>query len=221
MTLQEKLRSFVSILLDWGNQNKRDFPWRHTKNPYKILIAEILLQRTKADQVLPIYILFADKYPTISDLAKATEEEIFELIKPLGLAKRAKGIKQMAQQIINEYGNKIPKKRTQLLKIHWVGKYIANAVLCHAYGIRVPTYDANFARLIDRFFSLTLKKPKQKDPKGYDFAVSLMPYTGNQFKEFNLGVIDFADAICKPRKPLCVKCPISSTCKFYQNPTSV
>lgn len=208
-------RNFVRNLLDWGDRNRRDFPWRHTKDPYKILIAEILLQRTKADQVLPIYISFIDRYPEIGELAKASEYEIFDLIKALGLAKRARGIRRMSEQIIKEYSGEIPKERKQLLKIHWVGSYIANAILCHAFEISVPTYDANFARVIDRFFSLNLKKPKQKDPRGFAFASYLMPFADNRFKEFNLSVIDFSDAICKSIKPKHDDCPINCNCKYY------
>ena len=207
--------SFVRGVLDWGTLNMRDFPWRNTDDPFLILIAEVLLQRTKADQVLPVYLLFIKKYRSISDLSKASEEEIFSLIKPLGLVKRVKGIKQLAQQIVDEYGANIPEKKTQLLKIHWIGNYIANAILCYAYGISTPTYDVNFARLINRFFLLGLKKPIDKDTNGYDFASSLMPYAGDKFREFNLSIIDFASLVCKSHKPMCESCTINSVCKTY------
>jgi len=211
---KDVFQSFISGILNWGDLNRRDFPWRHSKDPYRIMIAEILLQRTKAKQVLPVYLRFTNKYPVISTLAEASEQEIFELIKPLGLAKRAEGIKRLSQQIVEEYGAEIPKDRTQLLKIHWIGRYIADAIMCHAYGINVPTYDVNFARLIDRVFLLRLKKPRRKDPKGYAFAASLIPYADDRFKELNLSIIDFSDAICKSRKPLCAQCPIKSICNY-------
>ena len=213
----DKNKLFVSLLLKWSKKNIRDFPWRTTVDPYSILIAEIMLQRTKVKQVVPIYMDFLESYPDIFSLSKASDNEIKNKISGLGLAKRAKGIQKLADQIIKDYKGKIPAEKNKLLNLHGVGNYISNALLCHAFNQNVPTVDANFARVLKRIFSLNLKKPEQKDKTLWVFAEDLIQYAQGNCSLFNLGIIDLANLICTSRKPSCCICPCISICEHGQS----
>ena len=210
----EKLRRFVKNLLRWSEKNLRRYPWRKTKDPYKILIAEIMLQRTRGDQVVQVFKNFIQKYPDARTLADSPIEDIRSTILSLGLEKRAYGLKRLAEQLASRHGGRVPDKEKELLNLYGVGRYIANAVLCHAYGKSVPTVDANFARVLKRVFSLKTKDPAQKDKSVWEFARKIMPFAEERFREINLAVIDLANLICKPRNPECNICPLNDICDY-------
>ncbi|MGD0495564.1 MAG: hypothetical protein ABSB28_05935 [Candidatus Bathyarchaeia archaeon] len=210
----QKTEIFVSTLLEWAKNNLRDYPWRVTKDPYKIMIAEIMLQRTRAEQVVPVYQRFLRKYPDLISLSKAPVSDVRLAILSLGLEKRAEGIKQLANQIVEQYHGRIPRTREELMRLHWVGNYIANAILCYAYRVDVPTVDVNFARVLDRVFSLKPKPPAQKDRRVHEFAQRLMPSAKGRCRVLNLGILDLASKICTARKPSCRICPVNSVCDY-------
>lgn len=214
MISEKKRMEFTRTLLEWDVRNRRDFPWRRTKDAYKILVAEIMLQRTKAEQVVPVYERFVKKYPNPHSLSKASVSEIRAEILSLGLEKRAQGLKKLAEQLVEEHRGKIPNSRNELVKLHWVGNYSANALLCHAFGEDVPTVDANFARLLIRVFSLKPKHPAQKDKRIWAFAQSLMPLVKGRARALNLAILDLASKICTPQKPSCETCPLNSICDY-------
>ena len=214
MISDKKKKQFTKILLEWDASNRRDFPWRRTKNSYKILVAEIMLQRTKAEQVVPVYERFVKKYPDLRSLSKASVSEIKAEILSLGLEKRAQGLKKLAEQLVKEHMGEIPKSREDLVKLHWVGNYIANALLCHAFGVDIPTVDVNFARLLVRVFSLKSKHPAQKDKRIWAFAQSLIPLVKGRARALNLAILDLASKICTPHKPACAVCPLNPICDY-------
>jgi A/G-specific adenine glycosylase len=200
--------------MKWADRNVRDFPWRRTKDPYNILVAEVMLQRTKAEQVAPVYVRFISKYPDFNSLSEAPVTEIRDSITSLGLEKRAIGLKKLAEQMVKQYHCRVPRAKDELLKLHWVGNYIANAVLCYSFGIDAPTVDANFARVFERVFSLKLNSPAQKDKRVWTFAESMMPYVRGRCRIFNLGILDLASEICTPKKPSCAVCPLNMICDY-------
>ena len=214
MISEKKRMQFTRILLEWGASNRRDFPWRRTKDAYKILVAEIMLQRTKAEQVVPVYERFVKKYPDPHSLSKASVSGLRAEILSLGLEKRAQGIKKLAEQLVEEHRGEIPNSRDELVKLHWVGNYIANAILCHAFGVDVPTVDANFARVLVRVYSLKPKHPAQKDKRIWIFAQSLMPFVKGRARTLNLAILDLSSKICTPQKPSCRICPLNSICDY-------
>lgn len=173
-----------------------------------------MLQRTRAEQVVPIYESFLRRYPDPSALSEASVSEIRAEIISLGLEKRARGLKKLAEQLVEEHMGEIPKSRDDLIKLHWVGNYIANALLCHAFGVDIPTVDANFARLLVRVFSLKSKHPAQKDKRIWAFAQSLMPLVKGRARTLNLAILDLASKICTPQKPSCRICPLNSICDY-------
>ena len=151
---REKTNDYVSVLLNWRKKNERKFAWRREDNPFHILIAEIMLQRTGARQVEPVYAEFVAKYPSVSDLANAPLEDIVKCLRPLGLKYRAIRLKQLAKTLEKEFGGNVPKNERVLLGLPGVGKYVANAVQCFAFKKDVPIVDANVLRILKRVFSV-------------------------------------------------------------------
>jgi len=207
---------FADLLLNWWDKNKRDFPWRRMNDSYSILIAEMLLRKTTAQQVAGIYIKFLEKYPDPIALSEAEEDELNELLRPLGMEyKRAELLKKFGREVRDLYDGKIPAELQQLLKLPGVGMYAANAVLCFAFSEDVPLLDTNFIRVINRVFGVESQKPRARnDNKMWKFAKSLIPQ--NKGKYFNLAILDFAALICTAKKPECSECPVRSVCEYYK-----
>jgi A/G-specific adenine glycosylase len=211
---RKKTEKFLIALTTWAKKNMRDYPWRRLNDPYKILVAEIMLQRTKSDQVVPVYEDFIKNYPSPKAIANASLKDIKASIRSLGLMKRAAGLKTMAKQIVKEYCGEVPRERKQLLALFGVGDYIADAIMCHAYGVGVLTVDANLARVFKRVFSLQTRTVPQKDKSVRLFAKEILTFAGNNCRELNLTMIDLANLICTPKNPKCPECPLSSICNY-------
>lgn len=205
---------FADLLLEWWKLNKRDFPWRRTNNPYVILVSEMLLRKTTAKQVNAIFEKFFTKFPNVKMLAEADEEEIEELIKPLGMEhKRAVLLKKLANELLKNHGGAIPASQDDLLKLPGVGRYSANAVLCFAYGKDAPLVDVNAIRVFQRVFSVKSRKRRIKDDTTFwEFVAETIPK--GKAREFNLAIIDFAHEVCRPKKPKCAICPLCVICIF-------
>jgi len=214
MTLEDRIEKSVEALLAWGKKNSRSFPWRKTSDPYRILIAEIMLQRTRAEQVIPVFREFISSYPSPHALVDAPLSDIRDSIRSLGLEKRGFALKRLAEQLVEDHDGRVPSDRVALIKLHGIGNYIANAVLCHAYGAEVPTVDANFARVLKRVFSLHPKEPAQKDRNLWSFAERIMTYARGHSRALNLAVIDLASLICTPKNPKCPRCPLNKMCDY-------
>jgi A/G-specific adenine glycosylase len=209
-----KNESFTKQLLDWFESNKRDFSWRKPGlTPFQLLIAEIMLQKTGANQVENLFPVFIKKFPDAISIGKIKDEKLEEFLHPLGLFKRrARDIKKTAQQI-NENGNKVPRTRKELMELPGVGEYIANAVLCFALKKPVPIVDANVGRIMKRVFSFPVKSAPSRDKNLFEKMKEILPK--KKARDFNLALLDFAALICLPRKPRCDECPLSQSCDFF------
>lgn len=208
---QDIIKTFQKCLISWFNLNGRRFPWReHRRSPYEILIAEIMLQKTKAENIIPTYLKFIEKYPGFEALSKANPNELQQDLKVLGLSNvRSKNILKLAQEI-RKIGF-IPSEREKLLTLPGIGPYIANAFLLAAYNQRLPVVDTNVRRLYERVFSLKSKKDPRRDKKIWTFAEKVLPK--NNYKEFTWALMDFCASVCKAKNPLCSSCPIRSICE--------
>jgi len=214
-THQERKRIFATRLIAWGKKNRRDFPWRRSKNAFHILIAELMLQRTVAKQVKPVYTRFIAQYPSPQDLATARLEDIAKDLQSLGLAYRASRLKQIADIIVMKFEGKIPATEHELLQLPGVGRYVANAVLCFAFDKDVPLVDANILRVMKRVFSITTPKESHKKPEIWDLMATMI--LRQKAREFNLSILDFASLICTVKNPLHETCPLRDVCHFYKN----
>ena len=211
---KSKLQKFTSTLLDWWERRRFDYPWRKTSDPYRILISELMLRKTTRKQVKKVYEEFFLKYPTVEALSQAHIESIENTIKSLGMHHtRSKALKEIAEIIMDEYNGKIPKNHRLLKKLPSVGPYIANALLCLAYGRAVPLLDTNTARVLKRVFSLeSSRKRVRDDPKMWETVSLLIPK--GRARDFNLAILDFAASICLPTKPECAVCPLLGICDY-------
>lgn len=204
-------------LIKYHKSYYRDFIWRHNIEPYKILIAEFMLHRTRAEQVEPVYRKFLEKYPDIISLSNASYQEITFVTENLGLHWRSKHFLDAAIYISSEFNGKIPDTREQLLKIPGVGDYVAGAILTVCFRKREYVIDSNIARFINRYYNLGLAGEIRRLKIIKDFAIELFNYKNT--RRFLFTLLDFCALRCKPIKPLCDQCPIHAECLFeiYKN----
>jgi len=209
-------KAFSERLLEWWRENKRDFSWRHTRDPYAVLIAEMLLRKTTAQQVERTYNMFISKYPTPEALSEADENELRDLLRPLGMEhRRAKLLVRLGKAVMEKYNGNVPTKAEDLLQLSGVGLYATNAVLSFSHSQDAPMVDTNFIRVMGRVFNLQSSKARARDDdKIWGFARALVPK--GKSKEFNLAVLDFAATVCKSRNPMCDICPLTHICAFYK-----
>ncbi|MEM2058304.1 MAG: hypothetical protein QXO76_08660 [Thermoproteota archaeon] len=200
--------------MQWWESHKKDYPWRRTSDPYKILIAELLLRKTTAKQVEAVYEKFLSKYPDPVALSRASERELKDVITPLGMEhKRAVLLKKVGYEIVRRHSGRLPASREELMQIPGVGPYVANAVLCFAYGRDVPLVDTNAVRIFQRVFGFRPRRRRARDdPRLWNLATQAIPR--GRARDFNLAVIDLAHLICLPRKPRCEVCTLSALCKY-------
>lgn len=209
-----EIPAFRRRLLKWFEKNQRDhYPWRHTRDPYRILIAETFLQRTRADQVLPVYKKFLQAFPDVENLATADEARIRELMYPLGLAWRAGNLRRTALDILEKFGGKFPGKREDLLEIRGVGEYVADSILYAAFGRRTSIIDSNVIRILGRLSGVDTHAESRRDRKFRDIVDGLIPK--KRFREFNLALLDLGALICTPRNPRHDECPVRKHCFHY------
>ncbi len=218
--LPEKIEWFRNRLLSWAAHNLRDYPWRTkalaacTSNPYNILVAEFLLQRTDADTVAPIYSTFTTKYPTLDQLAIAPVEDIAQLLQPLGLFFRAERLSQTARIINEKCGGKIPEDIAELLKLPGIGKYTARAICSQAFGQPAAVVDTNVARILERFFGIEGGRVKSRCKILWNAAEDIAPDT--EVGYWNLTLLDFGAIICTARDPKCYQCPLKDRCHWFE-----
>jgi A/G-specific adenine glycosylase len=201
----------------WHKKNYRDFPWRHTKDPYKIMIAEFMLHRTKAEQVVPVYLEFIEKYIDIKILVRTNFEDIKKVTEHLGLHWRARHFSEAAKYVADNYKGKFPEDYNGLKKIPGVGEYIAGAILTVCFNKPSPVVDSNIARFINRYFSLNLSGEIRRKKKIVELSAKLFEYENPG--DLLFAIVDFTSLICKPGKPLCKKCPLKNDCKYINGPS--
>jgi A/G-specific adenine glycosylase len=209
MAQERVIEDFRSELLGWASDNLRTFRWRETTDPYEILIAEILLQKTAAEKVEPVYEEFLATYPTLEELAAAERNELADIIYSLGLQnQRSKALVSIGQALRS---SGVPDDAERLLELPYVGRYAANATLCFAFGEPRPIVDANVVRVYNRIFDTDFD---YRDEEAWQFAEEVLPEADAW--EFNLAILDFAAEICAPKTPNCEECFFTDRCGYYR-----
>lgn len=213
---KKKKNIFLKKLFNWHKKNYRNFPWRRTDDPFHIIIAEIMLQKTDAKKVDSVFNPFISKYPTPLALSKAEIKEIRKDIQILGIHKRAERMKNLAKNIVEKHNGNVPSKKEELVDLLGVGDYIANAVLCFAFNEDSALLDTNVARILERIFSIkTTKSRARTDKELWETAKNIIPIGSG--REFNFAMLDFSALICKARKPLHDECPMQDICVYYNS----
>ncbi|PRB01908.1 A/G-specific adenine glycosylase [Chryseobacterium sp. MYb7] len=202
-----------SKILEWYKNNARDLPFRQTKDPYKIWICEIVFQQTRINQGLNHYNNFIKRFPDVKTLAEAEENEVLLYWKGLGYYSRAINIHKAAQQIMNDYLGVFPDQYEEILKLKGVGKYTAAAVSSICFGGRMPAVDGNFYRVLSRLFADDFDISNSKAFAYFsELAALVMP---ENVGDFNQAMMDIGSEICKPKNPLCGKCPLNKDCLAF------
>jgi A/G-specific adenine glycosylase len=213
--IYKRIESIQSHLLDWFKKNQRSFPWRETRDPYKVLLAEKLLQQTAArEKVVGAYNEIVHLYPNIMALAMAEPEQLKRIIAPLGFVYRADELPRLAQEVLNRDHGEIPSSLNELLALPGVGDYSARAVLAFAHNQNVPIVDTNVARLLHRIYGITESLPSNpaRNKNLIEMAETLLPE--GKAREFNLAILDLCATHCTARHPICNQCPIQKHCEY-------
>lgn len=205
----------AQILIKWYNQNKRDLPWRNTRNPYHIWLSEIILQQTRVDQGKPYYFHFIEKYPDIKTLSKASEQSILKSWEGLGYYSRARNLHQTAKIIEDQYSGVFPDSYNELIKLKGIGPYTAAAIASFSFNEAKPVIDGNVFRVLSRIFDIEADIADAKNRKIFEnTANEILPKSKSAI--FNQSIMEFGALQCSPI-PKCENCPASLQCYAFIN----
>lgn len=208
---QSQVVAIQRRLLEWGKAHFRPFPWRQTEDPYRILVAEILLHRTRVHQMKPVYEAFIERFPDVYALARSDREEIHRTLYSLGLRWRVDSFFEMIQVIQNRFEGKIPEKREDLLSLPGVSVYIAGAVRCFAWNQPEVLMDTNTVRITGRLLGWEVRDSSRRSVQ---FRQALETFLDREHpRDFNYALLDLAHLVCLKRQPpLCGECPLKIWC---------
>jgi len=204
--------AIAASLLVWYRAHRRDLPWRRTSDPYRIWVAEVMLQQTQVPTVIPYYERFLARFPTVKALAAADLDEVLALWQGLGYYARARNLHAAIQAVCARHGGIIPSSPREFRALPGVGQYTAGAVLSIAFGQDVAAVDANAARVLCRLFDYDGDPTTAEGKKVlHGHAEALLPH--GQAGDFNQAMMELGATICLPRAPHCGKCPLGRFCR--------
>ena len=207
--------NFSKILTNWYSVNKREFPWRDTKDPYYIWLSEIIMQQTQTKQGLPYYEAFVGTYPTIFDLANAPESEVLKLWQGLGYYSRARNLLFTADYVVNELYGIFPTTYKELIKLKGVGDYTASAIASICFDEVTAVVDGNVYRVLSRYFGIDTPINSTEGIKEFKtLATSLIDKKNPG--DYNQALMEFGAIQCKPQNPDCMVCPFNPSCVALQ-----
>ena len=205
----------TQLLINWYRQNKRDLPWRNTKDPYKVWLSEIILQQTRVAQGLPYFEKFITAFPGILDLAQAQEQEVLKLWQGLGYYSRARNLHYTAREIVNNFQGIFPSKYKDILKLKGIGEYTAAAIASFCSDEPVPVIDGNVYRVLSRIKGISVPINTTEGKKKFKkIADEHLDYT--QPAIYNQAIMEFGALQCTPSLPNCNICPFQNDCIAYQ-----
>lgn len=206
---------FQTAVLNWYTRNGRCLTWRNTDDPYKILVAEFLLQKTDVEKVKAVYEKFMYCWPSPQTLSKARNSSISKIIRPLGLRYKANRLRSTAKAIVEKFDGEIPESEDKLLELPGVGRYIASAVECFAFNKPKAILDTNIIRIFDRVLGIHSEKDRPRDDaRLWNTAQALVPH--KNAREYNWALLDFGALVCKSRDPLCGECVLQNMCMLWK-----
>lgn len=213
--LREEINWFRPRLRKWYKTNHRIFSWRKPqRTPYEVLIAEILLRRTQARTVAPVYSVFLKKYPNFAALAAASKRDLHRILKPLGLWRQKAPILIDLAKRAERNRDYLPSTRSELEALPHIGNYIASVILTTFHNKVEPFVDVNMARVVDRFFGPRTLADIRDDPYLHAVAHEIVKVPKESL-QLNWAVLDFAALVCKARKPHCSICPMTKKCFYF------
>ena len=219
---------FRRRLLGWYGRHGRDLPWRETRDPYRILVSEIMLQQTQVDRVQPKYHEWLDRYPTLEALAAAPVRDAVKTWYPLGYNIRPRRLHAIAREAVSKYDGKLPGDEATLRSFKGIGAYTAGAVMSFAFDKRAAILDTNVARVLFRVFVAPRRGDvtrRRRDTEGsvprdpamdkhlWNVSRAVLPH--RHVFDFNQALMDFGATLCSARKPQCPICPMASKCRAF------
>ncbi len=206
---------FSTHLLEWHKTIVRTLPWKEHKDPYSIWLSEIILQQTRVEQGTPYYLKFKQKYPTVTDLASASRDEVYKMWEGLGYYSRANNLHKTAKYIVEELSGKFPATYQELLKLKGVGEYTAAAIASFAYDLPEPVVDGNVFRVLSRYFAEKTPVNKTIGKKRFK-ELAIKVFNKDQPANHNQAIMDLGALICTPKDPQCRSCPLNNHCLAYR-----
>jgi A/G-specific adenine glycosylase len=208
------LKNFSTDLTRWYNQHKRDLPWRHTKDPYKIWVSEIMLQQTTVSTVIGYYDKWIKIFPTVQDLAKASLQKVLKQWQGLGYYNRAKNFHKAAVIVVDQHGGILPQDPLIIRSLPGFGPYSTGSVLSIAFDIPLTIIDANVRRVVMRLLACPGLADNKQDRKIDEFLQQVLPTRG--VGDFNQALMELGALVCRSKEPLCKICPINQYCEAYK-----
>ncbi len=197
-------------ILRWYSLNRRPFPWRDTRDPYRILLSEIMLQQTQADRVAGYFTRFLKKFPCIATLARASKADVLRAWKGMGYNNRAVRLHGAVKEVMASYNGSVPRDTNSLSLLPGIGRYTAHAVACFAHGSSVPVVDVNVRRVLSRIFHrMETTGGAISNPDAWKLAARILPA---EAYDWNQALMDFGAMVCTARNPKCSSCPVSDAC---------
>jgi len=215
--MMDRSEPFRRSLLNWFHANAKDYPWRTTKDPYEILVSEMMLQQTQVVTVLGrgYYRRWLESFPDFKSLAAADESEVLRVWEGLGYYSRARNLHKLAQVVVHKLGNKFPSEVVEIESLPGIGKYTAGAIASFAFNSSVPAVDANIARVIVRIFDFQERiDTSYGQKKIWGWAKDMVPSSGA--RAWNSALMELGQTLCKPRVVLCEECPLYACCQSSQ-----
>jgi A/G-specific adenine glycosylase len=201
-------------LLNWYEQHARHLPWRDHPDAYAIWVSEIMLQQTRVETVIPYFERWMERFPTLTALASASQQEVLAAWEGLGYYSRARNLQRAAQEVVSRYGGKLPQSAQELRLLPGIGRYTAAAVASIAFGQDEPALDGNIRRVLARLFNVDIPL---RSPQGervlWELAEAHLP--PGQAGAYNQALMDLGATICTPRTPQCEFCPLSEFCQAF------
>ncbi len=205
---------FARLILDWYALNARDLPWRSRRDPYAVWIAEIMLQQTRVETVIPYYLRWMERFPSLEALAEAGQQEVLQMWEGLGYYSRARNLHNAARQAVVRYGGNLPPDRRELESLPGIGRYTSAAIASIAFGADEPALDGNIRRVIARVFNLEIPAASAE---GQTRILSLLKehLPSGRAGDFNQALMDLGAQVCLPRRPRCGQCPLEGLCQAH------
>jgi A/G-specific adenine glycosylase len=199
------------ILLRWYAERGRSLPWRATRDPYRILVSEVMLQQTQVSRVFHKYAEFLERFPTLGSVARARASSVIRAWSGLGYNARALRLQRIAQLVARKFDGKVPSDPNLLLTLPGIGRYTANAVACFSFGRDVPVVDTNIRRVVSRIFSRSRStRDRVPEQSAWKLAENLLPKGSS--RDWTLALMDLGATVCTARHPLCAVCPVGGYC---------
>jgi len=214
LTGQRRIEEIQRKLLSWYEIEARDLPWRGTKDPYAILVSEMMLQQTRVETALPYYVRFMERFPTVEVLAEAPVDDVLKVWEGLGYYRRAHNLHAAARRVVERGGGDLPSTVEGLCELPGVGPYTAGAIASIAFDLDEPVLDGNVVRVLSRLFCVPGDTSRAAVRKKLRWTAALV-LPRSKASRFNQGLMDLGARVCLPRSPRCHECPLAGQCDAH------